>query len=277
MNPASDFDDSRTLLLKADVLVKAVTALKSMKGASLLSGDDSGLSNVWDEVCVQVQGEESFHWDTYLDVIDDLLTRLVQELSSQERLALWLRTEEGYDWLDEVKLGNADGNEPAVSIDQVSDCLKSDLMARAADFENAAIRRYLANQYGDDGWEDEEDEEEEEEVIEGDLAESLSQPTALASEEIEALWEAAMTEVRAEQLAAPGTDRILDEVYASLDERGKASLAAALEGLKTIFGSRLKSPDTWESEAAVRRVGEQLNLDGFDAKSNANPPDKKGP
>ena len=27
-----------------------------------LSGDDSGLKNVWDEICVQVQGEQSSHW-----------------------------------------------------------------------------------------------------------------------------------------------------------------------------------------------------------------------
>lgn len=112
MNAASDSDDSRIRLLKADVVAKAVAALKSMKGNSLLSGDDSGLRNVWEEVCVQVQGEESFYWDTYLDVIDDLLTAFVEELSQQDRLALWLRTEAGYDWLDEVNDGNADGTEP---------------------------------------------------------------------------------------------------------------------------------------------------------------------
>lgn len=273
MNAASDSDDSRTMLLKADVVTKTVAALKSMKGNSLLSGDDSVLTNVWEEVCVQVQGEESFYWDTYLDVIDDLLTGFVEELSPQDRLALWLRTEAGYDWLDEVKRGNADGNQPAVSIDQVSDYLKSDLMTSAADFQSTATRRYLASQDGDDEWEDEnEDENEDEEAIEGDTAAKSSQPQpiALALKEIEAIWEQAIGEVRAEKLAAPGTDRMLDEVYAALDEQGKASLAAALEGLKKIFGSRLKSPPTPDSQSAVRLIGEQLSLNGFDAKVNVN-------
>lgn len=282
MNAASDSDDSRTMLLKADVVTKTVAALKSMKGNSLLSGDDSVLTNVWEEVCVQVQGEQSFYWDTYLDVIDDLLTGFVEELSPQDRLALWLRTEAGYDWLDEVKRSDADGNEPAVSIDQVSDYLKSDLMARAADFQSTATRRYLASQDGDDEWEDEneeEDEDEDEEAIEGDTAANSSQPQpiALALKEIEAIWEQAMAEVRAEKLAAPGTDRMLDEVYAVLDEQGKASLAAALEGLKKIFGSRLKSPSTPDSQSAVRLIGEQLSLNGFDAKLNVNLSDKTEP
>lgn len=276
MNAASDSDDSRIRLLKADVVAKAVAALKSMKGNSLLSGDDSGLRNVWEEVCVQVQGEESFYWDTYLDVIDDLLTAFVEELSQQDRLALWLRTEAGYDWLDEVNDGNADGTEPPVLIDQVSDDLKSDLLARAADFESTATRRYLASQDGDDEWVDEDEDEEE---IEDGTAESSpqQQPTALALKEIAEIWEQAMAEVRAEQLAAPGTDRMLDEVYAALDEQGKASLAAALEGLKKIFRSRLKSLPTPDSQAAVRCIGEQLSLNGFDSKLNVNPSDKTEP
>ena len=86
-----------------------------------------------------------------------------------------------------------------------------------------------------------------------------------------------MAEVRTEKLSAPGTERILDEVYAALDEQGKASLAAALEGLKKIFESRLKSPGAPDSEAAVHLVGEQLNLNGFDAKLNVNPSDKTEP
>jgi len=30
-----------------------------------MSGDDSELKTTWDEICAQVQYEESFHWDAY--------------------------------------------------------------------------------------------------------------------------------------------------------------------------------------------------------------------
>jgi len=37
------------------------------------SGDDTPLKNIWDEVCVQVQGEESAMWDTYSETIQSLI------------------------------------------------------------------------------------------------------------------------------------------------------------------------------------------------------------
>lgn len=36
----------------------------------MLSGDDSPLCNVWEEICAQQRGEESFYWFAYKYVID---------------------------------------------------------------------------------------------------------------------------------------------------------------------------------------------------------------
>jgi hypothetical protein len=33
------------------------------------SGDNSGLKNIWDEICVQMQDEQSTMWDAYEDTI----------------------------------------------------------------------------------------------------------------------------------------------------------------------------------------------------------------
>ena len=46
----------------------------------LTSGNDSGLKNVWEEVCVQVQGEQSYYWDAYLVTINNFI---LDELSKQ--------------------------------------------------------------------------------------------------------------------------------------------------------------------------------------------------
>jgi hypothetical protein len=281
MNKAPQFDDTKASRLKSDVVCKAITALEGMTGNMLLSGDDSMLRNTWEEVCVQVQGEESFYWDTYLDVIDDLLTGFVMELSQQDLLALWSMTEAGGYWLDDVESGEADGNEPPVAIEEIIDYLKTDLVSKAADFENSSTRRYLAHQNGDyedededgeDG-EDEEDEEDgdDDELIEDNIAESspVLSPKTLVPGDCEALWDKAMAVVRSNEFAAPGTSTVLDEVYAALDEHGKASLTAALEGLEKIFGSRNHSPVALEPEVAEPGSKQQSNLSRFDANTKS--------
>lgn len=62
------------------------------------SGDDSGLANLWDEVCVQVQGQESGMWDYYWEMMRDMIEKQVDTLSAELTEAIWLQTEEGSDW-----------------------------------------------------------------------------------------------------------------------------------------------------------------------------------
>ena len=64
-----------------------------------LSGDDSPLRDAWDEICVQVQGQESVFWSAYLDTIDMTITAFVKDLPQHELAALWLETDRGFDWL----------------------------------------------------------------------------------------------------------------------------------------------------------------------------------
>ncbi len=62
------------------------------------SGDDSGLRNVWDEVCVQVQGQESVMWDVYLDTISGIIAGYLSGLDDAVKQAIWLQTNNGMDW-----------------------------------------------------------------------------------------------------------------------------------------------------------------------------------
>ena len=63
-----------------------------------LSGDDSGLATVWDEICVQVQYEQSFYWDAYDDTARSFIRSRVAELPKHERDALWLQTDSAAVW-----------------------------------------------------------------------------------------------------------------------------------------------------------------------------------
>jgi len=63
------------------------------------SGDGSGLANLWDEVCVQVQDQESVIWDHYLDIMREMIEKRVEPLNEALEKAIWLQTEAGFDWL----------------------------------------------------------------------------------------------------------------------------------------------------------------------------------
>lgn len=57
--------------LIAGKVIKELTGLNDQ--GLLLSGDDSGLKNVWEEICIQMQVEESFHWDVYNNTIKNFI------------------------------------------------------------------------------------------------------------------------------------------------------------------------------------------------------------
>jgi hypothetical protein len=62
---------------------KVIAALQGMRDT--LSGDDSELETTWDEICVQIQDEESFFWDTYDEIVLDMVRARVAELPKYER------------------------------------------------------------------------------------------------------------------------------------------------------------------------------------------------
>src|SRR5688500_13420926 len=76
---------------------KVIRALTKMTDG-MQSGDDSGLKNVWEEICVQVQGEESVFWEAYLETIESLILKEVSELDAATKQAIWLQSEQGIDW-----------------------------------------------------------------------------------------------------------------------------------------------------------------------------------
>lgn len=115
----------------------------------LLSGDDSVLGNLWDEVCVQVQFQKSFSWDAYEETLERLAFDYLAELADYEQLAIWLQTDEGRDWQWERK------NNPHEIADRQPDFLMDDLARyllrryvypAAANWSNRRIESYLARQ-----------------------------------------------------------------------------------------------------------------------------------
>jgi hypothetical protein len=127
---------------------KTIRALQSMTDANmLLSGDDSGLISVWEEICVQLQNEESFSWDAYEETIRTFVDSYVDELSNYEREAVWLQTPEGEDWDSEL---DEERESYPVFNDDITNYIVNDyVLSKGNDWSNSRIRAYLDRSYLD--------------------------------------------------------------------------------------------------------------------------------
>jgi hypothetical protein len=119
---------------------KVILSLQTMKGG-LLSGDNSGLTNAWEEICVQVQYKESYSWDVYDLTVRQLVSGEVTKLLSHEREAIWLQTPAGEDW-DAEDEGAREGY--PVNEEDIVEYLKDKYVYQTAgDWSNKRIRKFL--------------------------------------------------------------------------------------------------------------------------------------
>lgn len=164
--------------LSDKVIKDSIAALEQMDSNEMLSGEDSGLKNVWEEICVQVQDEQSFFWDTYVEMIESLLAGYAEGLTPAARMALWAVTDQGWDHIADHHADDQGAAQVPVDMDAIVGMLKDKLLASAADFSNQKIERFLARH--EDGYdemdEDEEDENEEGDEDEGDSVDDGSEP-----------------------------------------------------------------------------------------------------
>lgn len=122
---------------------KTILSLKRIKDN--LSGSDTGLKNIWDEVCVQKQDEESFHWDKYEIIIHELISKQIQKLKEHEKLAIWLQTEEGFDWAYKNINHDIENSILNFSIQDLSKYISENYVyIEASTFKNKRINKFLA-------------------------------------------------------------------------------------------------------------------------------------
>lgn len=105
----------------------------------LMAGDDSGLKNIWDEICVQVQDEYSYYWDSYVETVEGLIEVEVEKLSKSIREAIWLQTDDSFESEDQN----------AVFTDQeLSRYIASEyVFSKAGDWSNRRIHYYIYGEY----------------------------------------------------------------------------------------------------------------------------------
>ena len=118
---------------------RAIFALQRMP--STLSGEGSGLASVWNEICVQLQHEQSFAWNAYGQTARAVVDALVEALLSHERAAFWLQTGAGIDWDSDDPAERA--TNPVATDDIAAHLLRDYIYPAAEDWSNTRIRAYL--------------------------------------------------------------------------------------------------------------------------------------
>ncbi len=121
---------------------KRASSIRSLQGLTdcLLSGEDTPLKNIWDEICVQVQYEESFLWeDVYLEMIRSSVLYEVRKLEEEVRQAIWFQTDEGIYWDEDEE----EQDEIYFDDDKITDYILRDYLLRiASDWTNRRIDKF---------------------------------------------------------------------------------------------------------------------------------------
>ena len=125
---------------------QTITALQEM--TEILSGDGSCLENIWEEVCVQVQSEQSFFWDAYDDTVRSLVSAYIEKLPYHEKSALWFQTDDGWDWLYDQD-EKSDEKPPVFDHDIVQYIVQKYIYDEAGAWSSNSIDSYLEGGYLD--------------------------------------------------------------------------------------------------------------------------------
>jgi hypothetical protein len=80
---------------------EVIAIVKSLSPESRLSGDDSGLEDVWEEFKYQAQREESFAFDLYVETIESFCKAVIEKLPGHELEFLWLNCDMYFDHDDD--------------------------------------------------------------------------------------------------------------------------------------------------------------------------------
>lgn len=145
----------------ADSIVrKTIRELRGIQDT--LSEEGGDLKNAWEEICAQVQYQDSYFWEAYEGVAWSIISRHVATLKRHELLALWFQTDEGENWdsspiisrdhcevRDEVKRDachdRVEDAAPPLSTDEVERYLQHRLHVAAESFSNQRIEKFLEN------------------------------------------------------------------------------------------------------------------------------------
>ena len=100
------------------------------------------LKHFWDEICAQVQGEESVVGNLYQEVVADTIRSVIKDWPQLHLQTLWLRTDEGTDWLCEE-----DVSVVPVNTNDIVNMLEQRVYDLASNVSNSRIELFNAREH----------------------------------------------------------------------------------------------------------------------------------
>lgn len=116
------------------IVNKVVFQIRRLPKDAMISGDDSGLKNMWDELCVQVQDNHFQNWNLLDDFVEGICKDKYQELPYPIQCALSYKACE----LNEVAYES-----DTVFPELIIEMLKEKVYEYAMNYENLQIREYI--------------------------------------------------------------------------------------------------------------------------------------
>lgn len=118
------------------------------KDGMMASPDDSGLENLWDDVCVQIQGERSMFWNLYEDYLYDMIySQLEKRCTWNELEILWTQTREFQEKVAAADDDCFDEKDPTpwkgIHMENLADWCLSELLGVAGNYNNIRIEEYI--------------------------------------------------------------------------------------------------------------------------------------
>jgi hypothetical protein len=100
---------NKLVALNAAQIVADAAQAQLTRSKHRLSGDDTDLSNTWEEICVQVQGERNYFGEAYDCAMRDAVLGALIFLDRNVRESLWLHTDDGEHLRSELEIAEEDG------------------------------------------------------------------------------------------------------------------------------------------------------------------------
>lgn len=123
------------------IVEKTIKDLKKQRD-TLMSGDDSKLKNFWEEYAVQLQDEESFYFDNYVDTVRNLIETKISEQPEVIQNLIDFSENENFDEDNEFE-NHQFSYDREFSINTILE----DLDSAAINFENKRVRKYIERNY----------------------------------------------------------------------------------------------------------------------------------
>lgn len=123
---------------------------QALKDDCLLSPDDSGLENFWDEICIDTQGEWTVYHYFYEEMVESYVdANIYPKLTELEKTILWTQTNSFNEWIEEIEDNNIDKKHIIFDFfdnydeSAIKNYILDSIWEEATNYTNSRIEKYL--------------------------------------------------------------------------------------------------------------------------------------